>query len=295
MKQFAKSVALETLSSGWRVLPLSVSRTTLGLMKIGLEVPVEVSPRGGFCCVSVDFDATREGRLDLNRKGTNLLVELAERHEVPMTWAICGRTAEEDSLSYEKVLNSEIQHEIAVHTYSHADVTALSEEGLVSEVERCEEALGLKERPTTFIFPWNKEAHFDVLARLGFTAYRGKRRGIGTPPNTQGLWNVRPVYYFGENSFGAAPLVKRFIDLCVSTHSVFHMWLHPWSVAVPTPEDYAAAVLEPVFEYVEAMRKQGKLEVATMKDLAQCLSKTKVGGGAECWPGAGSQHGSASR
>ena len=224
------------------------------------------------CCISVDFDATREGRLELNSAGTRLAVEESMRHGIPMTWAICGRTAEEDRQSYESILDCGVPHEIAVHTYSHADVTRLDSDGLISEVERCISVLGLKERPRTFVFPWNREAHFDTLAGLGFTAYRGQERGIGMPLRENGLWNIRPVYYIGENSLGAVPLIKRYIHLAVSTKSIFHLWFHPWSIVVPSPEAYEARVLEPVFGLIDSLREAGKLEVMTMGELAESLS-----------------------
>jgi len=277
MKQFAKSVALEAVRSTWPLVPRSVSRAVLGLLSLGVEEPVEVgemvSRSGAACCISVDFDATGERRLELNTAGTRLAIEMSMRHNIPMTWAICGKTAEADPHSYETILNCGIPHEVGVHTYSHVDVSMCGEDELVTEVERCISLLGLKERPRTFIFPWNREAHFEVLARLGFTAYRGEKRGIGMPRNERGLWNIRPVCYLSENSYGAASLVKRFIDLCVSTRSIFHLWFHPWSIVVPSPSRYEVEVLEPIFGYIDGMREEGKLDVVTMGELARNLGK----------------------
>jgi peptidoglycan/xylan/chitin deacetylase (PgdA/CDA1 family) len=220
--------------------------------------------------MSIDFDAT-EGRLELNRRGTRVLVELSMRHGFPMTWAICGKTAEEDPLSYQMVRGCEVSQEVAVHTYSHIDVSRCTEDELALEVDRCISVLGLKEKPRTFIFPWNKEGHLEALRRMGFTAYRGEARGIGRPAKTTGLWNIRPVHYLSKSSYGLSSYVTRLMDLCVSTRSVFHIWLHPWSVVGPNPEAYQVSVLEPVFSYMARLRDAGAMDIMTMGDLAKGL------------------------
>src|SRR5713226_3860957 len=76
---------------------------------------------GPIAVVSVDFDVTSQSRSGNNSKGTQALLQLAEEHKIPITWAICGKTAEEDLKSYNAILNSSISHEIGVHTYSHLD------------------------------------------------------------------------------------------------------------------------------------------------------------------------------
>ncbi|TLZ53574.1 MAG: hypothetical protein E6K17_09510 [Methanobacteriota archaeon] len=226
---------------------------------------------GAIGCFSVDFDATRPGRLSSNRIGTKNAVELSLRYNIPMTWAICGKTAEEDPFAYEMVLRSGVEHEIAVHTYSHLDVSKCSPETLVEEVDRCISVLAPARRPRTFIFPWNREGHFDVLARLGFTAYRGADRALGTPQKHNGMWNIPPVYYLGPLSYGQSSLIKKFIALCVASRSVFHLWFHPWSIVEPSPEAFAADILEPVFKCLDERRREGELELVTLGELARRL------------------------
>ena len=235
-----------------------------------------VIPNGSaICCLSVDFDATRPGRLASNREGTKMAVELSSRYDIPMTWAICGKTAEEDSLAYEMVLRSAVEHEIAVHTYSHLDVSKCDEYVLVDEIERCVSVLALARRPTTFIFPWNRVGHFEVLTRLGFTAYRGAERALGIPQKQNGMWNIPPVYYLGPLSYGQTSLIKKFLALCVTSRSVFHVWFHPWSIMEPSAEAFALAVLEPLFESLNARRKEGELDIVTLGDLAGRLEAAR--------------------
>ncbi len=224
------------------------------------------------CCISVDFDATRPGRRASNHTGTYALVELGERYSIPMTWAICGRTAEEDGDAYDRVLNSRVRHEIGIHTYSHVDVSRCTAHEIEQEINRCLDSLGIRSTPRTFIFPWNREAHFDILSKMGFIAYRGKNRAIGRPRRVNGLWNIRPVYYLDEKSDGAASLVKRYIDLCIAYRSVFHLWLHPWSIASGDNSlPVASSTLEPILQYLAEKRDAGFLRACTMGDLAAGL------------------------
>lgn len=253
-----------------------MTRRTLRFLKMDFNPSNGSVPYPGgqpaACCISVDFDATRPGRHASNHTGTYALVELGERYSIPMTWAICGRTAEEDRDAYERVLNSGVRHEIGIHTYSHVDVSACTAQDLEQEINRCLDSLGIRSVPRTFIFPWNREAHFDVLSKMGFIAYRGKDRAIGRPSKMKSLWNIPPVYYLDEKSDGAASLVKRYIDLCIRSRSVFHLWLHPWSIASgDSALPLVSSTLDPILQYIAEKRDAGFLSCRTMGDLAMGL------------------------
>ncbi len=206
LKRTAKALALDAAAAPILSSSGSLTRAALQGLKIGFEPPdavVGVSwPEPAAACVSIDFDVTRPGREGPNRTGTFALVELSEKYGIPLTWAICGRTAEEDGKAYSRILDSTAEHEIGIHTYSHMDASRSSADELEAEIERCIAALGLSSPPRTFVFPWNREAHFDVLKRMGFLAYRGKKRVVGGVSKAKGLWNIPPVYYVDQESVG---------------------------------------------------------------------------------------------
>ncbi len=256
-----------------------VTRRMLRLLKMEFNPPFDSIryPDGSrsACCVSIDFDATRPGRDVPNHIGTYALVELSEKYHLPMTWAVCGKTADDDRDAYERILGSSSRHEIGVHTYSHVDASRCSARELELEITRCLESIAISPTPRTFIFPWNREAHFEVLRRMGFIAYRGAKREITRPRKKRGLWNVPPVFYLDEKSEGAASLIKRFVDLCIECRSVFHLWLHPWSVASENaPLPLVSNTLDPVFEYLARKRNEGLLGVSTIGDLARSFENT---------------------
>lgn len=296
LKQTAKSIVLEFARHG----PESISRSLLGVMKIGFEPPPSgiryPGGRGAAACISVDYDhygnigkdpsrfepGENKDKLALNRAGTRLLVELSRKHSIPMTWAICGKTAEADMNSYRKIVDSNAGHEIGIHTYSHIDVSSCSEQELELEVSRCVNVLKLADSPRTFIFPWNRTGHFDKLKQMGFTVYRERDSVIGAPRMNQGLWNVPPVFYLDKNSLDAYELVRRFVDLCIEKRSVFHLWTHPWSVVYPDDaEALAESVLEPLFLYLDEKRKAGLLSISTLGEISSAMQSGEPKGGSE--------------
>lgn len=277
LKRRAKAATLDTARKagsipGGRALAAGM----LGRMRIGFEPP---SPRtryeGGAeaaSCISIDFDANTPEREVANHEGTFALVELSERYGIPLTWAICGKTAEDDPSAFQRLAGSSVKPDIGVHTYSHIDVSRSTEEEVEREILRCTAVLGLPNFPRTFVFPWNREAHFDLLKRMGFRAYRSQRRVIGAPAPRNGLWNIAPVYYVDHNSLGAGGLIDRYIDVCLRFRSVFHLWLHPWSII--ERGDLATmkrTTLEPVFARLAELRDEGRLAASTMGGIASWM------------------------
>jgi peptidoglycan/xylan/chitin deacetylase (PgdA/CDA1 family) len=256
----------------------SLTRAMLQRLKIGFQPPArgQKYPWGerAAACVSIDFDVTRPGREGPNRTGTFALVELSEKYGIPLTWAICGRTAEEDRKSYDRLLDSPTEHEIGIHTYSHIDASRSSADELEAEIGMCIAALGLRSAPRTFVFPWNREAHFDVLERMGFIAYRCRDRVVGGPSRANGLWNFPPVVYVDQKSVGAAPLIQRYLDLCVKHRATFHLWTHPWSIVEEngSAERLVKTALEPVFASMAQKRDEGLLHNGTMGGMAAALA-----------------------
>jgi len=279
IKRKAKAAALNVVTSRGSGSPDPMSATVLRMMKIGLEPGLDSPYDGGTraaACVSVDFDVTSPERYQWNREGTAALLRLSEDHGIPLTWAICGKTAEEDRKAYESILSSSLKQEIGIHTYSHIYADEVPEGEFEKDIEKCIRVLGLSSRPSSFVFPKNREGHFGLLKRLGFRSFRGARRVIGAPVEEQGLWNVRPVYYVDQKSLRAAELIQKFVDACIARSAVFHLWTHPWSLAIDDRVDRMASdVIGPVFAYMDEKRKSGLLSVSTMGGISSFLGSRK--------------------
>jgi len=280
LKRTAKALALEAAKAPIISSSETVTRTMLQGLKVGFESP-RASARYPWrersaACVSIDFDVTRAGREAPNRMGTFALLELSEKYGIPMTWAICGRTAEEDPKAYSRIVDSVERQEIGVHTYSHIDASLADAQEFEEEIARCIDFLGLPSPPRTFVFPWNREAHFDVLKKMGFTAYRGSNRVVGGLSKARGLWNIPPIYYVDLKSIGGASIMKRYVDICIRHRAVFHLWTHPWSIVEEggSAERMVRTTLEPVFEHLSRKRDQGLVRTSTMGGIASALEET---------------------
>lgn len=287
MKKYAKSAIVDIVKSKNSLSSVKFNRWLLGLLKLGFRPPANADYFGikSACVISIDFDhlthTTKpndarwypepvERLLRLNSIGTKDMIALSEKYSIPMTWAICGRTAEVDPKSYEKILNASTPQEIGVHTYSHIDAASCSEDELKEEVAMCLEVLKLSSRPKSFVFPWNRQGHFSLLKDLEFETYRDPLRSIGAPFVNHGLVDIPPTFYVDLKSFGATDLMKNYLELCIAWNSVFHLWLHPWSVVFDSDENgkFVSQTLDPLFSFMNEKRKEGLLSICTMGELA---------------------------
>jgi peptidoglycan/xylan/chitin deacetylase (PgdA/CDA1 family) len=283
LKRRMKGAAIETARASTSIGAGFVSRQLLAPIKIDYDAPVASKAlypgkRKAAACISIDFDVTVDDRFEANRSGTKALLELSEEYGVPLTWAICGMTADADKESYGRILSSSTRQEIGVHTYSHIDAQKCDADQFEKDVTRCVEALHLESPPSTFIFPWNRVNHFPVLRRLGFKTYRGKERAVGAPSLHEGLFNIRPVYYVDQKSFGAQSLMNKYADLCVSASSVFHLWTHPWSIVMQDGTGPMVDTLKPVFSHMQKLSDAGDLALCTMGELAEHFQPAVVPG-----------------
>lgn len=273
MKRKLKDAALETAVLSSSAGAGFLTKTVLKGLKVGYDASdADTQYPGGAkaaACVSVDFDVTVDTRRSANHVGTQQLLELSEAHGVPLTWAICGMTAAADGEAYRRILSSSVKQEMAIHTYSHMDAQKSDAVEFENDIRKCVKSLGLASAPLTFVFPWNRENHFDVLRRMGFRTYRGKDRAIGPPVRSNELWNIRPVYYVDQKSHGAESLMIKYANLCAKTRSVFHLWTHPWGIVIGGDAAPMARTLDPVFSHLREMNQAGDLALCTMGELAE--------------------------
>jgi peptidoglycan/xylan/chitin deacetylase (PgdA/CDA1 family) len=269
-KSYVKKSAIGFALSSNPLALESTKRIVMDFMKLKYEPKSDM--KEAVCCISIDFDVTNPSRALANSEGTKVLLSLSEKYEVPLTWAICGKTAQDYDSLFEQILSSTSEKEIAVHTYSHLDVSRCTKSELLEDFDKFRSIVGISHF-STFIFPWNKGGHFDTLRELGFIAYRGRDRRIGMATMNEGLWNISPVAYAGAKTYYQDFLPVLLLDLCVKTRSVFHLWTHPWDIALPTAKEYADRVLEPLFSRLSSYKKSGLLKTMTMENLAKYMNQ----------------------
>lgn len=208
----------------------------------------------------------------------------------------------------DSILGCRTPQEIGCHTFSHvfADDPGCTEESFDSELRACKslaEQRGIKLR--SFVFPKNRVGHTDLLARHGFTSYRGAQSfwyaglrrpmwsiayridslsplapEVSQPVQTNGVWNFpASLYYSHRDGWGRwVPVslrvlkAKRGLRNAVKHRGIFHLWFHPYNIA--TDMEGLLTGLERIFTVVSQLRDEGLIENPTMGDLAEQLSNS---------------------
>lgn len=148
-------------------------------------------------------------RIKNARDGWRQLINLFESYDIPATWAIVGHlfldecdgehsnhpsptgwfnrdpggTVDENPDWFGtdliiKLLESEVNHEIGYHSFSHVEFGAEgTTSGIAStELAECQQVTSdWNCDPDSFVFPRNNVGHLDLLSDYGFTCYRGKQ------------------------------------------------------------------------------------------------------------------------
>lgn len=270
-----------------------------------------------------------------SRETTLRLLDLLARHGISATWAIVGhlflRSSDEvpagDALRsiaerahvrrgrpgdersrpllyaseiVEAIRSCPVPQEIGCHSFTHERADLLTAEEFRRDVRACVEvaaARGIRLR--SYVFPYNVEAHHDVLADEGFLCYRsgeeprrGARRAIARArgfagealrraPATvlpslrpSGLWVVPPSMFF-KPRIGWRRLipVRSRLDRAVAglaaaarERRAFHLWFHPFNLT--TDPVGLFGVLDAVLARAAALRDAGTIDVLPMDELA---------------------------
>ena len=199
------------------------------------------------------------------------------------------------------------QQEIASHSFFHIpfDASGMTADVVRADLAECRRvALGKGIALRSFVFPRNHEAHHDLLAEAGFTAYRGAdpswHAGVGgaagrvfhfvdqlaaVPPTVSvprekvpGLWNIPGSMLLLHRSglrraisVGArVTKARRGLERAVRDGAAFHLWTHPFNLA--SDPDAMMAALSEILADARAMRERGELQIETMASAADRVS-----------------------
>ncbi|MFH1463036.1 MAG: polysaccharide deacetylase family protein [Pseudomonadota bacterium] len=195
--------------------------------------------------------------------------------------------------------------EIGSHSFTHPIFgdPGCSHRTAETEIQRCQVAaaeLGVPLR--SFVFPRNRPGHLDVLARHGFTCWRGlepvwyHRPGVpglirraahfagvaaaDCPPTVlpyrdgHGLWCIPASGSFLplDGPRRAIPIARREesgirgIDRAVLERRICHLWFHPINLA-PAPRELLAGVAR-ILRHAARLRDAGRLEILPMAAVA---------------------------
>jgi len=266
--------------------------------------------KNGTFCISLDTELLW-GRLQTDqkpflprakktRKVIEKLLQLFDKHNIPVTWAIVGNLFlapnknEKNSHLWHapdiiKKISSYKIHEIACHSYSHPDFDKISKIKAEAEIKQCI-TLAQKHNITlrSFVFPKNIINHLDLLKKHGFQSYRSKDKRnwellfpspppVYKPTKTKSLVAIPGSMYF-TSSRGIKKYIpgsvrvlkaKMGIDQAIKQKKVFHIWFHP--IDLTDEPTKLLNSLEKILIYADKQRKTGKLDIKTMQQISKTI------------------------
>lgn len=211
----------------------------------------------------------------------------------------------------EQLLVSNVEHEIASHSFSHVDFSSCSSEVALAEVRKSKDLMeklcGVT--PRCFIFPKSRVGHLEVLKNNGFEAFRGlipslrsrfkgassllelclRRQKIsklvkfiqkvkhpnlvGEPKLEEGLWNIPSSFFFQSSCWiSAEDLFSTAVaNVRRAVQNKALFYVSLHDYSLTTPGDQKA--FSKFLDVVEELRYKNNLSVMTMKDSLSCLER----------------------
>jgi peptidoglycan/xylan/chitin deacetylase (PgdA/CDA1 family) len=224
------------------------------------------------------------------------LLHLFEVHVIPVTWAIVGKLFFEHPEILMKIRESEIEHEIGYHSFSHIRFSEVSCAAAKTELDqglKIEEEFGIDLR--SFVFPENQIGHVDLLQQYGYSIYRGPnnagkslnkrlsvraknlavRKIVAPPvePSWRGtIWEIPSSMMFYDAPYfqTLAFRAKQGIRKAIKASNTFHLFLHPEDAL---HDKKLLNRLETVLRFVKMETEKRELCSITMGDFADAMTR----------------------
>ena len=222
------------------------------------------------------------------------LLQLFEKYNTPVTWAVVGKIFLEHPEIIEKIQSSPIKHEIAYHSFSHvlfSECGYKKAEAEIIEGVKLGKEFGIDF--ISFVFPENKIKYTQILKQYGFQIYRGPNfldRSVNrslpvqaknvvsskiiAPPVDlvlkDGIWEIPSSMCFYDRfpydrfPFTLALRAKRGIERAIKEKKVFHIFMHPEDLLI---KPNLLGKLEEVLRFIEIKKNQNNICPVTMGDL----------------------------
>ncbi len=179
------------------------------------------------------------------------------------------------------ILASQVRHEMGSHSFSHIDFSeTTSNRDLVRrELEECMRIMklwGLRLR--SLVYPFNNMGHhyLDLIADQNITSVRHRDPEVRLSYPERSPWGVyklcESMNLRKGNRYDYLDKAKIFLDEAMKRNAAYHIWFHP-----SDPTEIFENEFRNIIRYMARLRKQGKLWVATMRELtAYCEARERV-------------------
>ena len=172
----------------------------------------------------------------------------------------------------QKIIDSEISHEIGTHSFSHIDFSLHNSNShlIQREIEECILAMEpFRIKPKSLVYPFNNMGHsyMRLLSELGITSvrYRDKRVRLSYPERTSdGVYKIfESMNTRTARHYDYLVKAKIFIEEAMKRNAAYHLWFHPSDPICVLRNEFRRIV-----EYIARKRNEGQVWVTTMNDLA---------------------------
>jgi peptidoglycan/xylan/chitin deacetylase (PgdA/CDA1 family) len=136
----------------------------------------------------------------------------------------------------QKIIQSDVPHEIACHTFSHIDCRdgICPPELMTAELNECKRLAAEKNITLkSFVHPGHTIGNIEVLQQQGFTNFRTDYRNVlGYPKrHTSGIWELEQTAELVYNKKWTTDYhifrYKKIIERAIKSGTVCVMWFHP--------------------------------------------------------------------
>jgi peptidoglycan/xylan/chitin deacetylase (PgdA/CDA1 family) len=201
-----------------------------------------------------------------------LFLEVFDKFEVPVTFAIRGQLAEVGYSVLELLINSSVKHDIGAHGYYHREFINLSRGEAERELRMISARLNeFGVTPRSFVFPRNSVAYLDLLKKYEYKCYRGYGDFLNDCMYIEiegQLCNVHPSLYLGDGT--SFMFLKKILDISIARKLPFHVWFHPWNFGETegAMQNVIKRVFTPFLFYARRKEREGVLNFETMLSAA---------------------------
>lgn len=234
------------------------------------------------------------------------LFYIFDSKKIPVTWALVSSLSDKDRNINDLILcikNSEVNHEIASHSYQHDDISEFNSpaefEAQLSDIRKCENMNNLTPS-VSYVFPFNNKGFIRKLKENGWEIYRkgtsrgSFRIGLGILEKfvrvLEYIFRLSPpVFNLGRDSEGmlvtegslciiSATGICRLIpcksrevraikgiDRAIKEKKIVHLWFHDYVLF--RNSDRMKETLKRIALYLDQKRKEGLVNIVTMSEL----------------------------
>lgn len=218
---------------------------------------------------------------DIEERAFPLFAEVFNDLEVPVTFAIRGQLTQLKNTILELLPRFSIKHDIGAHGFYHRTFTDLTRAEADNELHMI--SSGMKNFnivPKSFVFPKNRVAHLDLLAKYGYKCYRGSS-GFANDcmyiEKEDRLFDVHPSLYL-DRVTTCSMFPRKILDIAIARKLPFHAWFHFWNFG-ETDELIKKSInnlILPLLKHAKEKEKSGALMFETMLSAVEKTEKCEV-------------------